>query len=97
MYGSVFRMKPKPGARDAVLQDTEQWYKERGKDVPGFVASYALEAANGDIIGVAFFENEETYRRNAADPGQDAWYQRLRANLEADPEWNDGLFRTWHK
>lgn len=96
MYGSIFRMKPKAGEKDAIIEMTQEWRKQRG-DVPGFVGSYALEAANGDLIGVAMFENEETYRANANDPDQDAWYQQLRAKLETDPEWNDGEFHSFHK
>ena len=39
---------------------------------------------------VVVFENKEAYRANADSPEQDARYQKLRALLEDDPEWNDG-------
>jgi len=43
------------------------------------------------LIGVAIFRDRESYRANADDPDQDAWYKRLCALLEADPEWEDGV------
>jgi hypothetical protein len=36
------------------------------------------------------FESKEAYVRNAESPKQDAEYRKLRALLEADPEWHDG-------
>lgn len=91
MYGTIFKMKPKSGALQDVIAEFDRWKRERSPDVPGFVASYALESASGEVISVAVFENEASYRRNADDPEQDKWYQRLRSLLEADPEWNDGV------
>ncbi len=48
----------------------------------------------GTAYLVAMFHDEASYRKNADDPEQDAWYQRFRALLEADPEWNDGIFES---
>ena len=36
------------------------------------------------------FADKESYEQNADDPGQDEWYQRLRAVLQSDPDWEDG-------
>jgi hypothetical protein len=36
------------------------------------------------------FEDEKSYRANAADPSQGEQYQKYRALLDADPEWHDG-------
>ena len=96
MYGSIFRMKPKAGQKQAIFDEMDRWGKERAPKVKGFVASYVLEAANGDVIGAAVFADEETYRANANDPEQDKWFQGMRGNLEADPEWNDGAIRVWN-
>jgi len=41
-------------------------------------------------MGIAVFDSKESYRANAEDPEQDAFYQRWRALMDADPEWNDG-------
>jgi hypothetical protein len=95
MYGSIFRMKPKAGTKSAIFDHINRWHEGHGKNVPGYIANYALEADNGDLIGVAVFESEEAYRANASDPAQNDWYQELRKNLDVDPEWNDGAIRGW--
>jgi hypothetical protein len=41
------------------------------------------------------FTSKESYLANANSPEQDAFYRRLRACLEADPEWIDGSFGRW--
>jgi hypothetical protein len=69
-----------------------QWERERRPNVPGAVAGYLLKPRSGagDLVGVAVFDSESNYRKNADDPEQDRWYRQLRDLLEADPEWNDG-------
>lgn len=95
MYGSIFRMKPKPGQKDAVLKHVNDWSSVRSKQVKGYVANYLLETEDGDLIGCAVFADEEAYRANANDPEQDKWFQQLRVNLEGDPDWNDGTIHQW--
>ena len=92
MFGTVFRMQPKPGQEHAVEQLMRRWEQERKPKVAGFVDSYLFRSRShpGELIGVAIFDSEENYRKNAEDPEQDRWYRELRAVLEADPEWNDG-------
>jgi hypothetical protein len=60
--------------------------------VPGAVAGYLLKPRNGrsELLGVAVFDSESNYRKNANNPEQDHWYRQLRDLLEEDPEWNDG-------
>ena len=48
------------------------------------------EDADGTVWGFAVFESEKSYRDNAADPAQNAEYERFRAVSQADPEWHDG-------
>lgn len=92
MYGTVARMRVKPGAAAAVKALHAQWLRERKPDATGFIADYALESERvaGEWIVLAIFDTEEHYRQNAADPEQHRQYERLRAQLEADPEWSDG-------
>lgn len=91
-FGSVFRMRARAGQEDAIVQMLRQWERERGPQVQGYVASYLFKsrAHPGELVGVAVFDSEESYRRNAEDPEQDRWYRQLRELLESDPEWNDG-------
>ena len=37
------------------------------------------------------FEDRASYDKNADDPAQNERYMALRALLEADPEWHDGM------
>lgn len=87
MYGSVFKMRPKPG-KAAELRDYIMGVERRA---PGMVTAYLLTEDNdGNVWGFGVFENEKLYRANAADPEQAKIYEGFRAMLEADPEWHDG-------
>src|SRR2546430_17598285 len=91
MFGTIFRMRPRAGQEQALTQMLERWQRERRPHVQGFVASYLLTSRThpGEVVGVAVFDSEASYQKNADAPEQDRWYQDLRALLQADPEWND--------
>ncbi len=87
MFGSVFKMQPKPGK----AEELRQVMIGEPRRPKGMITAYLLsEDAAGNVWGVAVFEDEKAYRDNAADPAQNAQYQKFRALLEADPEWHDG-------
>src|SRR5260221_7093961 len=96
MFGTIFRMRPRAGQERALTQMLERWQRERRPTVEGFVASSLLTSRThpGEVVGVAVFDSEASYRKNADAPEQDRWYRELRALLEADPEWNDGAMRA---
>lgn len=83
-------MKPVAGKKDDVLKLFMSDDRINSGAVKGFRAGYILEDASGDLYGFAVFDDEKTYRDNAADPAQDKWYRQMRAMLQADPEWHDG-------
>ncbi len=89
MYGTVARMRLKPGMEQ---QLAEQLREFEGLSVPGFVRStiYRLDAATNEFMLVVAFETKEAYVANAESADQDARYQKMRELLESDPEWNDG-------
>jgi quinol monooxygenase YgiN len=92
MYGTVARIRIKPGRFDDVLALFEEWDRDFRPKVKGAGAGYLyrLDADANQAIMVATFENKDLYTRNANDPEQDKWFRRFRELLEADPEWNDG-------
>jgi quinol monooxygenase YgiN len=90
MYGTVARIKPKPGMDQAVIQSLEEWQRDRRPKVKGAIGGYLYRLDKGGLMMVAVFESKEAYIANAEDPAQDQWYQTFRALLETDPEWNDG-------
>ncbi|MDQ4044118.1 MAG: antibiotic biosynthesis monooxygenase [Chloroflexota bacterium] len=90
MYGTIFRIQPKAGREQDVVSLVQEWNRSLGPTVPGARAVYLLRP--GELVGVAVFDDEQTYRANAASPEQDAWYQRVREALETDPIWEDGPY-----
>jgi quinol monooxygenase YgiN len=89
MYGTVARLRAKPGAQAEVAALAREL---QGVKIPGMVADYLyhLDNAADEYYLVAVFESKAAYVANANSPEQDAQYRRLRALLVADPEWHDG-------
>jgi hypothetical protein len=44
---------------------------------------------------VVFFRDRESYVRNADDPAQHEDFLKMRAHLDADPDWTDGVWTTY--
>jgi steroid delta-isomerase-like uncharacterized protein len=92
MFGSIFRLRPKPGREQEVVALHEEWGRDRALRVKGVRAGHLFHPLDrpGELVGVAVFADRDTYTANANDPEHDAWYRRLRGLLEADPIWEDG-------
>ena len=88
MYGTVARMRVKPGSEAALQKLTE----ETAPDIPGFVGEYIYRMENEPDVYylTVMFENKEAYVSNAQSPEQHARYQQYREFLMDDPEWHDG-------
>lgn len=88
MYGTIARMKVKPGGLEALKQIGET---DRTMP-PGMVTQYVyqMDADPNELYLVVVFESKEAYVANAQSPEQHAQYEKLRAWFEADPEWHDG-------
>jgi len=78
MYGTVARMKLKPGEEEARIPG------DRGTLV------YRSDRDPNEYFLAIRFESKEAYRANAASPEMHQCYLRYRELLEADPEWHDG-------
>jgi quinol monooxygenase YgiN len=89
MYGTVARLRAKPGA---IEQLREFANREQGNAPPGSVALlvFQMDADPNEFILVAVAESEEAYRANAESPEQHEQFLRMMQYLEAEPEWNDG-------
>lgn len=90
-FGSVFKMRPKAGQKQALI-DLFKGGRQPG-DVHGFVMAHLVDAGD-DVWGIAIFADEKTYRDNANDPAQDKEYRQMRELLESDPEWHDGTVES---
>lgn len=89
MYGTVARMRLKPGMEAKFKSDMEQY--ERLK-IPGFVSTtvYRMDTDPNELYMAVAFKDKASYVANARDPKQDERFKRMRAFLAADPEWHDG-------
>ena len=63
-------------------------------NVKGVVGGYLMkpDSDQGELIGVAVFEDKAAYLANGKDPEQDAWFGKLRSLLQSDPSWEDGEY-----
>lgn len=89
MYGTVARMRAKPGMEQR-LHDLMRRVVERS--IPGYKTTYIyrMDADSSIYMMAVVFENRETYVANANSPEQDAEYRRMLELLEEPPEWHDG-------
>jgi hypothetical protein len=95
MYGTVARMRLKAGMEEQMLAVTREYDQVR---IAGEVAAYAYQADADpqEFYLVAVFDSKESYLANASSPEQHARYLKMRALLEADPEWHDGtIVYSW--
>ena len=89
MFGTVAKMKLKPGSYEK-MQDLMKGFEER--PVKGFLfnAIYRSQSDLDEVWLVVGFEDEATYRANAADPQTDQMAQQYQQMMAAAPEWHDG-------
>lgn len=89
MYGTVARLRAKPGAHEEIVAFAEA---ARSVKIAGLLADYLyqLDGAPDQYYLAVVFDSKASYVANANSPEQHARYQRLRALLVADPEWHDG-------
>lgn len=92
MYGTVARLRAKPGRAGDLRALMEEWDRDMKPRVPGAERSlvYRLDADEDAFIVAAAFRDRKSYLANADNPDQDKWYRRLRECLDSDPEWMDG-------
>jgi heme-degrading monooxygenase HmoA len=88
LYGTVAKMKLKPGAEEKMMQAMQG--SEPGR--VGHVATYVFKSdADPNVHFVTtIFESKSAYQAFADSPEQDKRFRQLRELLDADPEWHDG-------
>ena len=91
MFGTVARIKVKPGMDEALSElgaTLARQEFERSGQLTEMI--FKLENCPGEYLIVAAFPDRETYFANAEHPNTINNYARMRELLVADPEWNDG-------
>ncbi len=98
MYGTVAKIKVKPGNEAKLNELAERWWNERRNKVKGAVSNsvFRTDKNANEYILVAIFDSKENYDANANDPEQDKWFQEMVALFEGEPEWTDGEL-VFHK
>jgi quinol monooxygenase YgiN len=94
MYGTIARIRPTGGDTAALRALLETWKREQRPKAPGAQDSYLFvpDSAGPIAFLIAIFDDEASYRANADSPAQHAWYLQMRALLDGDPDWMDGVF-----
>ena len=89
MYGSIFSFKPKQGKKEDLIN-----YLKKDQTIPeGGVAWFVMNPDDeGDMIGIAIFKDEESYRANSEKPEQHKNFLEMMEYLDEEPKWNDGTF-----
>lgn len=96
MHVTSFKIKAKPGERQAVIDNFKRWEQERKPKAAGFVRSALYSNLNDpeEFMATVVFDTTESYKANSNDPEQGKWYEELRSHLAGDPEWFDGQLET---
>ena len=86
MYGTVAKMKLKPGAEDKIMTMME------GVTPEGHVATYVFKSdADPNVHFVTtVYESKSAYKKFADSPEQDKRFHQMKELLAAEPEWHDG-------
>jgi quinol monooxygenase YgiN len=89
MYGTIARMRIKPGSEQQLQKLSEE---NPATNIPGFVFQhvYRSDADPNEVFLAVGFESKEAYLANAKSPEQHARYEQYRALMTAEPEWHDG-------
>ena len=92
MYGTCAKLSVKKENVETLQKTMEA--QMQGDPIPGYVKSYVLAENDSDAMWLfVVFEDRASYDRNADDPAQHERFMEMRALLEADPEWHDGMIQ----
>ena len=97
MYGTIARIRVKKDKVRDLYALGQEWYASHRKGVPGIIGTEILweDKEPGRACMIVRFTNKELYFKNAESSTQHQFYLRMRACLEADPEWIDGYYDKW--
>ncbi|MFY9586256.1 MAG: antibiotic biosynthesis monooxygenase [Actinomycetota bacterium] len=88
MFGTIGRMKVKPGKIDEINKIMAQ----DDREIDGHIAHYVykLEGKENEFMIAVVFRDKESYFANADSPEQDDAYRKMVALLEGPPTFEDG-------
>jgi heme-degrading monooxygenase HmoA len=88
LYGTIAKMKLKPGAEAKMMHAMEG--STDGRE--GHVATYVFKSdADPNVHFVTtVFESKDAYKKFADSPEQSQRFHQMQELLAAEPEWHDG-------
>ena len=89
---TFFRMKVQPGKVDEMKQLVSDRGAENQRQAGAGWQSTVVGQSKSDpnsFWGAVTWDTTARYQANADTPEQNAWFQKMRALLESDPEWFD--------
>jgi hypothetical protein len=91
VFGTIGHMKPKPGGDAKFKELMDEWDRTMRPGIPGKVLQFSGRPKDrpDEVVFVALFEDEATYRDLANNPEQDAWYHRMMELVDGDITWED--------
>ncbi|MDO8506072.1 MAG: antibiotic biosynthesis monooxygenase [Candidatus Limnocylindria bacterium] len=97
MYGTIQRGKVRKDRVRELMALGKEWDARERTRAVGYISSELLwcDEGEGRFCMIVHFTSKDACRKNAESPEMDAFYQKIRACLEADPEWIDGTFTQW--
>jgi hypothetical protein len=93
MFGSIAKLKLKPGSLDKMLAMVQSLPPVKGRV---FNAVFRSQTDPDEVWSVVGFEDEASYRSNSDDPETEARSKVMREMMAAPPEWHDGEI-VWDK
>jgi heme-degrading monooxygenase HmoA len=89
MYGTIARMRVKPGMEDRLMALSNN---QAANPAPGQVATYVyrMDSNPNEFFLVVMFESREAYRANAESQEQHQSYLEYMQFMDGEPEWHDG-------
>jgi quinol monooxygenase YgiN len=89
MYGTIAKLKVKPGQVEAMKSHMAS---VSSRQAPGFVSVnvYQMDADPNELYLAVVFESKDAYVANANRPETDADFKKMMQFLVAEPEWHDG-------
>ena len=89
MYGTIGRMRPKPGKREELIALLSS--PPSGAAAAGFQSAYLMRADEGDEVVIAvMYEDQDAYVAMVHDPATDENFGKIMELLEDEPSWTDG-------
>ena len=91
MYGTIFKLKIKPGHQEQLLDIFKEL--SNGPKPDGAVAWFVMQPDDKeDWIGVAVFDSKEAHVNNSNRPEQHQMFLKMMEHLQSEPEWTDGTY-----